>query len=105
MGTDYNGSSFEVGRMWGRIETHMDHQTQILLDIREGISDLPTQIAMTISPGSANRSHRILPELSELVRALYPVLILCAAVLGKSTWPTALPFLRAALEAVTHGAG
>jgi len=107
VGMQHNGNSFEMGRMLGKLDAHMELHTQILLDIREGISDLPTQIAATISPASANHSPkpRILPELSELIRALYPVLILCAAVLGKSTWPTALPLLRAALEAAIHGAG
>ncbi len=104
---EYNGNSFEMGRMLGKLDAHMEIHTQILLDIREGIADLPTQIATTISTASASPSSkpRILSELSELIRALYPVLILCAAVLGKSTWPTALPLLREVLELMTHGSG
>jgi hypothetical protein len=84
----------------GQVLQAIERQNDILID-------LPSRIAATISPASANPSPkpRILPELSELIRALYPVLILCAAVLGKSTWPTALPLLRAALEAAIHGGG
>lgn len=105
----YNGSSFEIGRLLGKIEAHMEHQNATQDYHTEILLDLPSKIASAISiqGTSANRvpEPRILPEVSDLLRALYPPLILIAALLGKTMWPTALPLIRAALEVATKASG
>lgn len=112
---DFNGNSFEAGRMWGLLQGHMVHhgkslerQNEILLDIKDSLNDLPSRMAgmMTATPASASPipKPRILPELSELIRALHPLLILMAAFVGKSALPET-GFLRTVLDMVTRGGG
>lgn len=85
----YNGNSFEMGRMLGKLDAHMEIHTQILLDIREGIADLPTQIATTISTGSANRpseAHGILDRIPPILKAFVPILTIIGLMTGRIAW-------------------
>lgn len=102
----HNGNPFEMGRLWGELQTHMRMQTDILLDIKDSIEGLPSRLSTAIGSGQTpSPQGRILPELSELIRALYPPLILLAALVGKSALPGETGLLRAVLEAVVGGAG
>lgn len=105
---DYNGSSFETGRLWGQLQGHMHHhgealerQNEILLDIKDSLNELPSRMAGTMiaTPVSASRPPTSLADVTEFLKSLYPPLALLAAILGKAMWPTALPVIRAALEA------
>lgn len=106
---DYNGSSFEIGRLLGKIEAHMEHQNATQDYHTEILLDLPSKIASAISiqgtSASPSPSARILPEVSDLLRALYPLLILAIAGFGKATWPTALPLIRDMLEVAMKASG
>jgi hypothetical protein len=80
---DYNGSSFEMGRLWGQLQAHMHHhgqtlerQNEILLDIKDGLHDLPGRLAgmMTATPASAIPRPTALSETRGVLKALYPIL-------------------------------
>lgn len=53
---EYNGNSFEMGLLWGKLQGHMRHhgeaierQNEILLDIKDTLTELPDQIASKIA--------------------------------------------------------
>lgn len=98
---DYNGNSFEMGRLLGTLQARMDHlgeaserQNDILLDIKDTLSELPDRIAskMTATPVSvtpktstlgllvrmATAAKEFMPPLKEIIFAL----ILIAVSLG-----------------------
>jgi hypothetical protein len=96
---DYNGSSLGLAVILGELRadsrhlnTAVERQNEILLDINDTLRDLPSQIAMTISPASASRQRttigsiakitvaakEIMPPLKEIISAL----IILAATLG-----------------------
>jgi hypothetical protein len=108
---DYNGSSVGLAVIMGELRAESRHQTAAIGRVIQAIErqndillDLPARMATTISQTSASPSSgRLLPELSDLVRALYPVLILLAALAGKSALPET-GLLRTVLEAVIGGA-
>lgn len=111
---DYNGSTVNLALIMGELRAESRHtaqalhrQTEILLDIKDSLEDLPSRLSSMIATPqtSSSQSPRILPELSELIRALYPPLILLAALVGKSALPGETGLLRAVLEAVVGGAG
>lgn len=110
---DYNGSSMGLALILGELRAESRHtiqvlqqQTAILLDIKDSIEGLPSRLSTAIGSGQTpSPQGRILPELSELIRALYPPLILLAALVGKSALPGETGLLRAVLEAVVGGAG
>lgn len=88
--TDFNGSSMGLGVLIGELRaesrhtwTAIERQNSILIDIRHSIDTLPSR--MSLPPVTA--PSRLLPELSELIRALYPILILMAALATKSALP------------------
>lgn len=98
---DYNGMGFEIAKMLGKLDGHMDHQARALEQSAEMqayhteiLLELPAKIAMAISsrPTSAN-PHRstlgsvariavaakeVMPPLREIIAAL----VILAATLG-----------------------
>lgn len=107
---DYNGSATGLAVIMGELRAESRHQTAVIGQVIQAIErqnaillDLPTRMATTISQASASPSSpRILPELSELIRALYPPLILLAALVGRSVMPET-GLLKAVVEAVISG--
>ncbi len=99
-----NGNSFEMGLLWGELKTHMRMQTDVLLEIKDSIEVLPCRISSAIATPETSKSQagRLLPELSELIRALYPVLILLAALTGRMYLPET-GVLKAVLGAIMDG--
>jgi hypothetical protein len=95
---ELNGNSFEIGRLFGELQTHMRVQTDILLDIKEGIDQLPSRLS-SMTDTEVSAKPRLIPELTDLLRSLYPLIILTAATFGKVTWPTALPLIRDLIQA------
>ena len=84
----YNGSSFEMGRLVGELQTHMRVQTDILLEIKEGIDTLPSRLstttvtAQTYSPVSI----RILHALPPIMKAAVPLLTVIGLMTGNIAW-------------------
>lgn len=97
---EYNGNSFEMGRLWGELQGHMHHhgealerQNDILLAIKDTLTDLPHQIATRIAtPASAIPSlpprstlgtvakimiaaKEIMPPLREIIWALVAIAV------------------------------
>lgn len=113
---DYNGSATGLAVIMGELRAESRHQTAVIGQVIQAIErqnaillELPGRLATTISqtatlsPASASPSSpRILPELSELIRALYPPLILLAALVGRSIMPET-GLLKAVVEAVISG--
>lgn len=107
---DYNGSATGLAVIMGELRAESRHQTAVIGQVIQELEkqnaillDLPTRMATTISQASASPSSpRILPELSELIRALYPPLILLAALMGRSIMPET-GLLKAVVEAVVSG--
>lgn len=107
---DYNGSATGLAVIMGELRAESRHQTAVIGQVIQAIErqnaillELPTRMATTISQASASPSSpRILPELSELIRALYPPLILLAALMGRSIMPET-GLLKAVVEAVVSG--
>ncbi len=107
---DYNGSATGLAVIMGELRAESRHQTAVIGQVIQAIErqnaillELPTRMATTISQASASPSSpRILPELSELIRALYPPLILLAALVGRSIMPET-GLLKAVVEAVVSG--
>jgi hypothetical protein len=121
---DVNGNPFELGRIIGQFEMHMDRQTDILerihehslahherqtsaLEMIEGrLAELPERISLTISSQKSQEPMSSgVRDLTDLMRASYPLVILLMAVFGKATFPQAVPLIRAALEALASGRG
>lgn len=121
---DYNGSQFELGRLFSHLQIHMNRQTDILERMHEHslvhwerqanameaieqtLGLLPERImgAMTGESQEVKPSGASLSEVTALIKALYPVLILTFAVFGKMTWPQALPVIREAMISLLSGA-
>jgi len=87
MAEHHNGNSFEMGRLWGQLQGHMHHhgealerQNEILLDIKDTLTDLPYQIASRIgTQGSVIPSR---PDQAEgILKAIPPILATAAALL------------------------
>jgi hypothetical protein len=104
--SEHNGSSFEMGRMFGEM-LQLQRQTLISIDrqteVLEGIQDTQRRL-LTTSLGS-QESHQVtkeigttLQDLTFLVKALYPVLLLLAAVGKKVIFPEAAPLLQEAVS-------
>lgn len=97
---EHNGSSFEMGRLWGELQGHMHHhgeamerQNEILLDIKDTLTELPDQIATRIAtpvfanPAAPHRStlgsvvkimlaaKEIMPPLREIIWALIAIAV------------------------------
>jgi hypothetical protein len=85
---EYNGNSFDMGRMWGRIETHIEHQTDILLNISEKLDNLPSQISTAIASGnpSTHGTVSILKTIPPILKALVPILTIVGLMTGKIAW-------------------
>lgn len=93
---ELNGSATGLAVILGELKAEsrrtidtIERQNEILLDIKDTLHALPSRLATTISTASASPSAqpRILPELSELLRALYPPLILLAALVARTALP------------------
>jgi len=102
---DYNGSSTGLAIILGELRAESRHQTQTIGHVLHEIQrqnaillDLPSRISSAIATPQSSPKPRLLPEVSDLLRALYPLLILATAMFGKATWPTALPLIRSVLE-------
>jgi hypothetical protein len=114
---DHNGNSFEMGRMWGLLQANMEQnaeewrqnraialqQNEILIDIKDTLTELPQQIASRIATPASATPSRILPEVSELFRSVNPALILMGAILGKALWPTEFQVIRLLADVVGSG--
>jgi hypothetical protein len=98
----YNGSSMGLGIVLGELRAEARYQTQILTDISDKLEALPSQLSTAIATPTTSSGGRILPELTELIRTLYPVLILLAALVGKSAIPET-GLLQAVVTAVIGG--
>ena len=79
----------------GQVIRAIERQNAILLD-------LPFRISSAIATPQTSSNARLLPEVSDLIRALYPVLILLAALASKSALPET-GLLRAVVAAVLGG--
>lgn len=106
---EYNGSSLGLAVIMGELRAESRHQTQAIGQVIQAIErqndillDLPSRISSAIVTPPTSLKPRILPELSELIRALYPPLILLGALVGKSALPDT-GLLRAVMEAVAGG--
>jgi hypothetical protein len=97
-----NGNSFEMGRMFGEMlqlqrQTliAIDRQTDTLEDIRVSLSDSTRSSKESVSRKELGTT---LQDLTHLVRAMYPVLLLLAAVGKKVIFPEAAPLLQEAVS-------
>lgn len=106
MASEYsNGNSFEMGRMWGELSQHMrrteiilDRQTEVLEDIRDTQRLMLTTSHGSMNPSAPKELGTTLQDLTHLVRAMYPVLLLLAAVGKKVIFPEAAPLLQEAIS-------
>ena len=93
MADHFNGSSFEMGRLWGQLQGHMHHhgqalerQNEILLDIKDSLNDLPTRMVGTMTATQGSAKPRLLPELTALFKALMPLITILSLAMGRITW-------------------
>lgn len=106
MQQDFNGSGMGLAIIMGELRAESRHQTVAIGQVITALEhqnaillDLPFRISSAIAtPQTSRPEPRLLPEVSDLLRALYPLLILAMATFGKATWPTFLPLIRSALE-------
>lgn len=100
---EYNGNTFEMGRLWGELQTHMRMQTDILVEIKDSLEELPCRISSAIAtPQTSSNPSPTIPEITELIRTLYPVILLLAALAVKSELPET-GLLKAVLTMVVDG--
>jgi hypothetical protein len=101
-----NGNAFEMGKMWGELTQHM-RRTEIILDRQTGVLEdtrdmlrhlLTTSHGSQQSPSATKELGTTLQDLTFLVKALYPVLLLLAAVGKKVIFPEAAPLLQEAVS-------
>jgi hypothetical protein len=83
---EYNGNSFDLGRMWGRIETHIEHQTDILLEIKDSINNLPSQLSTVTVMEKPLGTVSILKAIPPILKALVPILSIIGLMTGKIAW-------------------
>jgi hypothetical protein len=100
-----NGNAFEMGRIWGELTQHMrrteiilDRQTGVLEDTRDMLRHLLTTSHGSTNPSAPKELGTTLQDLTHLVRAMYPVLLLLAAVGKKVIFPEAAPLLQEAVS-------
>jgi hypothetical protein len=79
---EHNGNSFDLGRMWGRIETHIERQTDILLNISEKLDDLPFRLSTVIATAPDQKHNHI----AEIIKAFVPILTIIGLMTGKLAW-------------------
>lgn len=89
---EYNGNSFDLGRMWGRIETHIEHQTDILLEIKDSINSLPSRLSTVTVSEKSHGTVSILKAIPPILKALVPILTIAGLMTGKIAW-TDIPSL------------
>jgi hypothetical protein len=106
--TEFNGSSMGLAVMMGELRAEFRHLTDTQGQVIRAIErqnaillDLPSRLSTAIVTPQTH-SPRVLPEVSELIRALYPVLILLAALAGKAALPET-GLLSAVVGAMVHG--
>lgn len=83
---EYNGNSFDLGRMWGRIETHIEHQTDILLEIKDSINSLPSRLSTVTVTEKPHGTVSILKAIPPILKALVPILTIVGLMTGKIAW-------------------
>jgi hypothetical protein len=103
MAGDHNGNSFEMGRLWGLLQAHMEQNTEewrqnravalqqneILLDIKDSLNDLPSRIATTISTTSASHSRDrsgVLRSIPPILKATAGLLTVIGLMTGRIAW-------------------
>jgi hypothetical protein len=103
--SEHNGSSFEMGRMFGeliqsnrQILASIDRQTEAHEDTRDMLRHLLTTSHGSTNPSAPKELGTTLQDLTHLVRAMYPVLLLLAAVGKKVIFPEAAPLLQEAVS-------
>lgn len=110
MQQDFNGSGMGLAIIMGELRAESRHQTAAIGQVITAIErqndillDLPSRLSTAIVTPQTSSNSRLLPELTELIRALYPVLILLAALATKSALPDTGLF-KAVVAAVVGGA-
>lgn len=77
----------------GEIKAEGHRHTEILLGIQSSLIELPDKLAEKLSPGEGRLIAGV-RAMTELFKALLPLVLLSAAVLAKWTWPEATPVIR-----------
>jgi hypothetical protein len=103
--SEHNGSTFEMGRMFGEMlqlqrQTliSIDRQTEAHEDTRDMLRHLLTTSHGSTNPSAPKELGTTLQDLTFLVKALYPVLLLLAAVGKKVIFPEAAPLIQEAVS-------
>lgn len=84
---DHNGNSFDLGRMWGRIETHIERQTDILLTISDKLDALPSRLSTVIATEQRpSRTENILNAIPPVFKAGVPLLTIYGLMTKQIAW-------------------
>lgn len=96
---------FGLGMIMGQVATEQRRQTEILLGMQQRLENLPDQIADRLprseagapKPGSAATHQTNVQQITDLLRAVVPLALLAAIVVGKLTLLEGLPLIRHSL--------
>jgi hypothetical protein len=109
---DHNGSSFEMGRLWGLLQAHMEQNTEewrqnravalqqneILLDIKDILNDRSSHPSTKRDTDQDRRSR--LELIPPILKALVTPLTILGLITGRISWTDLFQAIAAGLPFV-----